>query len=294
MSAKNKFKGQAIIAGGGFTRAAYDCPVLAEDCKICLLSCFQFLVQDFRSGSGKAAKRPEYKVDYSLLWQPWEVPTDWGYIEMAPVKERRRGGSPPSGVRFKVPLVCLLRNRKRSGEDYGKVREALSVLESFEFAPEGRPPRRGIITDLSIEPKRRGDMERRYASAHFTVPTDVVMEMLDFGGGFCRFGEDEAYKLKTFAAKRLYQIFCTNEKTLSVPLGTVKTWLGVQDRYSRPACFRKRIVEKSVRLVNGPETGLDVIYSVQKVRDVTVLNFTFGPPKGRQQEEQNEQEQQEM
>lgn len=279
MGGINKFTGRGIVAGGGFTRASYDCPVLAEDCKICILSCFQFLVDDFHIGRGKSKECSEYNIDFSLLWQPQEIPTDWGYIEMAPVREKRKGNAPPSGVRFKAPLVCLLRDRARSGEHYRKVCEALSVLSSFGFAAEGCPARNGIITDLVIEPKRRGDIERMYTSAHFTVPIDVITEMLDFSNGFCFFGEDEAYSLKTFAAKRLYQIFCTNDKTLSVPLDTVKTCLGLSDRYSRPACFRKRIVDKSVRLINEAETGLDISYSTQRIGDSTMLNFIFNRAK---------------
>lgn len=98
--------------------------------------------------------------------------------------------------------------------------------------------------------------------------------LYNFTMGHCKFDLERALKFKTVAAARLYPLINTQRNPITYPIGAMKEWLGVADKYQRGNDFIKRIIEPAKKEMDASE-GNTFTYTLRRGPNNKITHITI-------------------
>lgn len=249
-----------IVAGGSFIRASYRLPSLGEDIKNAIVALFQFVTQ---------GQKMRGHVSIDALDGRTVIRTEYGDVSVAkiehPVNRRLQ-----SKYIFTVPMQFFIKGRRTDGRFYREMEAALRSLAEcrFTFVDSRDGLRHTTNTGVINDPETLSPLEGadgRNSIVTFSMTGVMLETIFDATYGFHRFVETDCMSLRSFYAKRIYEILCNQESgsAYRMEVCRFKEMFCIEDRYRRLSDFRRRVLEPAVCEINE-KTDLSVGWSLEK------------------------------
>lgn len=188
---------------------------------------------------------------------------------------------------FDVSIVTMPISLFLNGEDdknHVRVKEAIRSLESKRF--EYEDDRTWQIIRIISEPK----LDKFEANVSFRINPKVVQAFLDFSKGFKKYELKTAMTFESVYSMRFYELLSGQRSPIEFSIDKLKLMFQLQDKYSQPADFIKRVVAVAKKELDK-KAPYSFEYKVNKLgRSMHSITFypVYNPDNRDPQLEQNE------